>query len=202
MVKRSERPPVSKGEIQLYVPPGRQKDRSRSESPVSMKPLGQELSQLVARKPVQEFKQRFLDRAVGGSAGMPMSRPVYSMYETERKLVESSAQVEADDRAAREQMEREEAEHVAQAEEERARQEDKCMEEELEQAWEDQQKFVTKGAQAISEAQITQKATAEQKSPVTPKVEITEPKKVGSSVGQVPRQSQERTGSTIPFGCQ
>ena len=42
MVKRSKRPPVSKGEIQLYVPPGRQKDRGRSESPVSMKPLGQE----------------------------------------------------------------------------------------------------------------------------------------------------------------
>ena len=38
-------------------------------------------------------------------------------------------------------MEREEAEHVTQAEEERARQEVK-----------DQQKFVTKGAQAISEA--------------------------------------------------
>ena len=61
MVKRSERPPVSKGEIKFYVPPDRQKDRSRSESPVSMKPLGQELSQLAARKTVQKFKQRFLD---------------------------------------------------------------------------------------------------------------------------------------------
>ena len=50
MVKRSERPLVSIGEIQLYVPPGRQKDRGRSKSPVSMKPLGQELSQLVAQK--------------------------------------------------------------------------------------------------------------------------------------------------------
>ena len=122
MVKRSERPPVSKGEIQLYVPPGRQKIRSRSESPVSMKTLGQELSQLVARRPVQEFKQRFLVCAVGSSAEMPMSQPVYSMYETERKLVESWAQVEADDRAAREQMEREETECITKAEEERVRQ--------------------------------------------------------------------------------
>ena len=115
MVKRSKTPPVSKGEIQLYVPPGRQKDRGRSKSPVSMKPFGQELSQLVARKPVQEFKQRFLDHAAGSSAGMSRSQPVYNVIEAERKLAESWAQVEADDRAAREQMEREEAERIAQA---------------------------------------------------------------------------------------
>ena len=84
MVKRSERPPVSKGEIQLHVSPGRQKDRGRSESPVSMKSLGQELSQLVARKPVQEFKQRFLDHAVGSSAGMYMSQSVYNGMKAER----------------------------------------------------------------------------------------------------------------------
>ena len=35
-----------------------------------MKPLGQELSQLVARRPVQEFKQKFLDCAAGSSAEM------------------------------------------------------------------------------------------------------------------------------------
>ena len=119
MVKRSQRPPVSKGEIQLYVPPGRGKDRSRFEIIVSMKPLGQGLSQLVARRPVQEFKQRFLDCAADGSAEMPMSQPVYNVYKTERKLAESWAQVVADDRAVREQLEREEAECIAQAEEKR-----------------------------------------------------------------------------------
>ena len=122
MVKRSKRPPVSKGEIQLHVPPGRQKDRGRSESPVSMKPLGQELSQLVARKLVQEFKQRFLDCAVGSSTGMSMGQPVYNVIKAERKLAESWTQVEAEDRAVREQMEREEAEHIAQAKEEKEKQ--------------------------------------------------------------------------------
>ena len=101
--------------------------------------------------------ERFLDCAAGDSAGMSMSRPVYNVIEAVRRLAESWAQVEADGRAAREQIEREEAELIAQAKEERVRQVAK-----------DQQKFVTKGAQAVSEAQITQKATAEQKSPVTP----------------------------------
>ena len=78
----------------------------RSVSPMSMKPLGQELSQLVARKPVQEFKQRFTDHAVGSSARMSMSQPVYNAIEAERRLAEIWAQVEADNRAAREQMER------------------------------------------------------------------------------------------------
>ena len=101
MVKRSERPPVSKGEIQLYVCPGGRKDRGRSESPASMKPLGQELSQLAARKLVQEFKQRFLDCAVGSSAGMSMGQPVHKVIEAERKLAENWAQGEADDKSCK-----------------------------------------------------------------------------------------------------
>ena len=80
-----------------------------------MKLLGQELSQLVARKPVEEFRQRFLDHAVGSSAGMSRSQPVNNVIKAERRLAESWAQVEADNRAAREQMEREEAEHITQA---------------------------------------------------------------------------------------
>ena len=51
-----------------------------------MKPLGQELSQLVTQKLVQEFKQIFLDCAVGSSAGMFMSQPVYNVIDAERKL--------------------------------------------------------------------------------------------------------------------
>ena len=59
-----------------------------------MKPLGQELSQLVARKPVQEFKQRFFDCAVGSNAGMSRSEPVYNVIEVKRRLAEGWAQVE------------------------------------------------------------------------------------------------------------
>ena len=66
------------------------------------------------------------------------------------------------------------------------RQEAKHMEEELEPTSEDQQKFVTRVAQAVPEVQVTQEAKK------------TEPKKAGSLVGQIPRQSLERTGPTIP----
>ena len=76
-----------------------------------MKPLGQELSQLAARRLVKEFKQRFLDCAAGSSAGMSMSQPEYNVIETERRLAESWKQVGADNRYARGQMERDEAEH-------------------------------------------------------------------------------------------
>ena len=124
--------------------------------------MGQELSQLVARRPVQEFKQRFLDHAASGSAEMPMSQPVYNVIKAERRLAESWAQVEADDRAVREQMEREEAERITEVKEEKARQEAKRMEEELEPTLEDKQKFVIRGAQVLPEAQVTQEATAAQ----------------------------------------
>ena len=43
---------------------------------------------------------------------MPMSQPVYNVYKVERKLAESWAQVVADERAVREQMEREEAKRI------------------------------------------------------------------------------------------
>ena len=71
-----------------------------------MKPLGQELSQLSARKPVQELKQRFLNHAAGSSAGMSTSQHEYDVIKAERRLAESWKQVEADDRTAKEQMER------------------------------------------------------------------------------------------------
>ena len=193
MVKRSKRPPVSKGEIQLFVPPDRQKDRGRSKSLVSMKPLGQELSQLAARKPVQEFKQRFLDHAVGGSVGMFRSQPVYNVIKAERRLAEIWAQVEAGDRAAREQMEREEAQRIAQAKEEKVKQETKHIEEELKPILEFKQKFLASRKQSVPDAPAAQEVQE-------PEVEKTEPKKVDSSVGQAPRHSEEGVETTIPFG--
>ena len=194
MVKRSERPPVSKGVIQLCVPPGRRKDRGRSESPMSMKSLGQELSQLAARKPVQEFKQRFLDHAAGSSAGMSMSQPVYNGIEAERRLAESWAQVEADDRATREQMESEEAKYITQAKEEKVKQEAKHIEEQLKPILEFKQKFLASRKQSVPEAPATQEVQE-------PEVEKTALKKVDSPVGQVPRHSGEGVETTISFGC-
>ena len=153
MVKRFKRPPVSKGEIQLYVPPGRQKDRGRSVSPVSMKPLGQELSPLAARKPVQDFKQRFFDHAACSSAGMSMSQPEYNVTEAKRRLAESWKQVEANDRAAIEQMEREQAEHITQAKEEKVKQEAKHIEEQLKPILEFKRKFLASRKQPIQKHQ-------------------------------------------------
>ena len=194
IVKRLERPPVSKGEIQLYVPPGRQKDRGRSISPVSMKPLGQELSHIAVRKSVQEFQQIFLDHAVGSSAEMSMSQPEYNVIIAKRRLAESWKQVEADDRAAREQMKREEAECITQAKEEKAKQEAKCIEEQLKPILEFKQKFLASRKQSIPEAPAAQEAQELE-------VEKTEPKKVDSSVGQLPKHSGEGVEITIPFGC-
>ena len=169
MVERSKRPPVSKGEIQLYVPPGWQKDRGRYESPVLMKPLSQESSQLAARRPIKEFKQR-LDCTASSSAGMSTSQPEYNVTEAEIRLAESWKQVEADDRAAREQMEREEDEHIAQAKEERAKQEAKHIEEQLKPILEFKQKFLASRKQSVPEALVAQEAQE-------PDIEKTELKK-------------------------
>ena len=103
--KVSERPRVTKGERQLYVPPGG-RDRSRSESPASITSLDHELSQLEVKRPVQEYRQRFLEHSADSSVG-------YNVCDMERKLAESWAQVVEDDRVIREQMKREQAEHEA-----------------------------------------------------------------------------------------
>ena len=141
-----------------------------------MKPLGQELSQLAARKPVQQFKQRFLDHAVGSSAGMSMSQPAYNVIKAERRLAESWTQVEAHNRAAREQMEREEAEHITQAKEEKVKQEAKHIEEQLKPILEFKQKFLARRKQSVAEVPAIQEAQE-------PEIEKTELKKVDSSVG-------------------
>ena len=75
MVKVSERPRVTKGERQFYVPP-RGRDRSRSESPASITSLDCELSQLEVKQPVQEYRQRFLEHSADSSVG-------YNVYDKE-----------------------------------------------------------------------------------------------------------------------
>ena len=67
-----------------------------------MNPLGQELSKLAVMKPVQGYKQRFLDRTKG--SGIDISQSL-NVYDTERKLAENWLQVEAY-RTMREKMER------------------------------------------------------------------------------------------------
>ena len=90
-------------------------------------------------------------------------------------------------------MEREKAERVAQAKEEKVKQEAKCIEEQLKPLLEFKQKFLASRTQAVPEAQAAQEAQE-------PQVEKTEPKKVGLSVGQAPRHSGEGVETTIPYG--
>ena len=79
-------------------------------------------------------------------------------------------------RAAREQMEREEAEHIAQAKEEKVKQEAKHTEEQLKPILEFKQKFLA-NRKSVPEAPATQEVQE-------PEVEKTELKKVDSPVGQ------------------
>ena len=109
-------------------------------------------------------------------------------------MAESRAQVEADDRAAREQMQREEDEHITQAKEEKAKEEAKCIEEQLKPILEFKQQYLASRKQSVPEAPAAQEVQK-------PEVKKTEPKKVDSSVGQVPRHSGEGVETTIPFGC-
>ena len=81
--KVSERARVTKGERQLYVLPGG-RDRSRSGSPASITSLDHELSQLEVKRPVQEYRQRFLEHSADSSVG-------YNVCDMERKLAESWA---------------------------------------------------------------------------------------------------------------
>ena len=124
---------------------------------------------------------------------MSMSQPEYNVTEAERRLAESWKQVEADDRAVREHVEKE-AEHIAQAKEERAKQEAKHIEEQLTPILEFKQNFLASRKQSVPEALVAQEAQK-------PEVEKTEPNKVDSSVGQAPRHSGEGVETIILFGC-
>ena len=104
-VKALERPKVARQQIQLYEPPA-QRQRGRSENlsvDVSMEPMDQELSKLAAMKSVQEYKQRFLDHAQEESC---------HLLKYEKVLAESWEKTRADDQVARQEMEREEAQHI------------------------------------------------------------------------------------------
>ena len=91
-------------------------------------------------------------------------------------------------------MEREEAECIAHAKEEKMKQEAKCIEEQLKPILEFKQKFLVSRKQSVPEVPATQEVQE-------PEVEKTELKKVVSSVGQVLRHSGEGVRTTILFGC-
>ena len=65
-------------------------------------------------KPVQEYKQRFLDRA---------QEECHHLLKYENVLAESWEKTEADDQVARQEMEREEDQHISQQKEEEANKE-------------------------------------------------------------------------------
>ena len=115
-VKASERPKVARQEVQLYQPPA-QRQGGRSESPsvdVPMKPMDKELSKLAVMKPVQEYKQRFLDCA---------QEEGHHLLKYENVLAERWEKMKADNQVARQEMEREEAQCISQQKEEEAKKE-------------------------------------------------------------------------------
>ena len=75
-----------------------------------MKPLDRELTNLAAMKPVQEYKQTFLQNVQEDSEKVMHQMEGCDLFECEKKIAESWIQTMEDDRVVREQMEREEAE--------------------------------------------------------------------------------------------
>ena len=111
-VKVSEKPKVARQPVELYQLQA-QRQQSQSYSPpsdVSMKPLDRELINLAVRKPVQEYKQNFLQNVHKDSEKVMHLAESCDLLEYEKKIAESWRQTIEDDRVVREQMEREEAE--------------------------------------------------------------------------------------------
>ena len=123
-VKALERPKVGRQEVQLYQPPtGRQRGRSGSPTvDVPMKPMGKELSKLAVMKPVQEYKQRFLDHA---------QEEGHHLLTYENVLEESWEKTKTDNQVAQQGTEREEAQHISQQKEEEAKKEVERIEAQL-----------------------------------------------------------------------
>ena len=67
--------------------------------------MDKELSKLAAMKSVQEYKQRFLDNA---------QEEDHHLLKYESVLAESWKKLKAEDQVARQEMEREEAQHITQ----------------------------------------------------------------------------------------
>ena len=76
---------------------------------MSIKPLDRELINLAAMKPVQEYKQKFLQNVQEDSAKVMHLMEGCELLEYEKKIAEGWRQTIEDNRVVREQMEREEA---------------------------------------------------------------------------------------------
>ena len=85
-------------------------DRELINLVVSMKPLDRELINLVVMKPVQEYKQIFLQNEQEDSEKVMHSMEGHELLEYEKKIAEGWKQTIEDNRVVREQIEREEAE--------------------------------------------------------------------------------------------
>ena len=72
-----------------------------------MKPLDRELINLAGIKPVQEYKQKFLQNVQEDSEKVIHPMEGHDLLEYEKKITESWRQTIEDDRVVREQMERE-----------------------------------------------------------------------------------------------
>ena len=75
-----------------------------------MKPQDRELTNLAVMKPVQEYKQKFLQNVQEDSDKVMHLIEGHDLFEYAKKIAESLRQTVEDDRVVREQMEREEAE--------------------------------------------------------------------------------------------
>ena len=74
-----------------------------------MKPLDRELINLAAMKPVQEYKQNFLQNVQEDSEKVMHPTEGHELLKYEKKIAEGWRQTTEDDRVVREQMEKEEA---------------------------------------------------------------------------------------------
>ena len=94
-----------------------------------MKPLDRELTNLAVMKPVQEYKQKFLQNVQEDSERVMHPMEGHDLFEYEKKITESWRQTIEDDRVVREQMEREEVERATRQKEEEIEKEGKGPEE-------------------------------------------------------------------------
>ena len=74
-----------------------------------MKPLNRELINVAAMKPVQEYKQKFLQNVQEDSEKVMHLMEGHELLKYEKKIAEGWKQTIEDNRVVREQMEREEA---------------------------------------------------------------------------------------------
>ena len=89
---------------------------------VPMKPMDKELRKLAVMKSVQEYKQRFLNNA---------QEEGRHLLKYEKVLAESWEKTKAEDQVTRQEMEREEAQHITQQKEEAAKKEVEQIEAQL-----------------------------------------------------------------------